>query len=136
MHSSAIMTIICTLSLKVFCRFIKYKRNALNDATSTLYYICSYLEKCISIQESPNIFIWMVNVNTSTLVTSIYSLLLKEFSRFIKLEGNALNAARSTLLLICSQFEKCKSIQKSLNFYMDGKYAYFGSCDLNLYIIS
>ena len=42
-------------------------------------------------------FIWMVEMHTSTLVTSIYSLLLKEISWFIKPEGNALNAARSTL---------------------------------------
>ena len=73
---------------------------------------------------------------TSGLMTSIYSLLLKEFIRYIKTEGNALNAARSTLLLICSQFEKCKSIQVSPNIYMDGKDAYPDSCDLNLYIIS
>ena len=78
----------------------------------------------------------MVNVNTSTLVTSIYSLILKEFSRYIKPEGNALNAARSTLLLICSQFEKCKSIQESPNIYMDGKDAYPDSCNLNLYYIT
>ena len=78
----------------------------------------------------------MVKVNTSTLVTSIYSLLLKEFSRFIKLEGNALNAARSTLSLICSQFEKCKSMQESPNLYMDGKNTYLNSCNLNLYYIT
>ena len=58
----------------------------------------------------------MVNVNTLTLVTSIYSLLFKEFSRFIKLEGNALNAVRSTLSLICSQFEKCISFQETTRF--------------------
>ena len=54
MHTSALKTIICTLSLKVFCRFIKYKRNALKDATSTLFKICSYLEKCLSIEKSLN----------------------------------------------------------------------------------
>ena len=78
----------------------------------------------------------MVNVNTSTFVTSIYSLLLKEFSRYIKPEGNAHNAARSTLLLICSQFEKCKSIQYSVNFYIECENAYLDSCDLNLYFIT
>ena len=54
----------------------------------------------------------MVNVNTSTLVTSIYSLVRKEISRYIKLEGNALNAARSTLLQICSKFEKSNQYRK------------------------
>ena len=75
MHTSGLVTLICTLSVNVFCLFIKYKRNALKDATSTLFKICSYLEKCIL-------------------------------------------------------------IQKSQNFCMDGKYAYFGSCDLNLYFIT
>ena len=78
--------------------------------------VCSLksVNQYIKVQTS----ILMVNVNTSTLVTSIYSLLLKEFSRFIKLEGNALNATRSTLSLICSHMEKCISIQESPKLYM------------------
>ena len=56
MHNSTFVTTICTISLKVFSRLIKYKRNALKDATSTLFRICSYLEKCMSIQESPNFY--------------------------------------------------------------------------------
>ena len=56
MHTSALVTSICALLVKVFCRFIKYKRNALKDATSTLFKICLYLEKCMSIQESPNYY--------------------------------------------------------------------------------
>ena len=42
MHTSTLVTSICTLSL--FCLVLKHKRNALNDAASTLYYICSHLE--------------------------------------------------------------------------------------------
>ena len=81
MHTSNLVTSICTLSL--FCRFLKHKRNALKDDTSTLFYICSHLEKCISIQESPNICIWMVKMHNSTFVTTISTISLKVFSRFI-----------------------------------------------------
>ena len=78
----------------------------------------------------------MVKMHTSSLVTSICTLSLKAFCRFIQHEENALNAARSTLLLICSKFEKSKSIQESRNFYIDGKNAYLDTYDLNLYFIS
>ena len=56
MYTSILVTSICTISLKGLCRFIKHKRNALKDATSTLFHICSHLEKCISIQETPNLY--------------------------------------------------------------------------------
>ena len=75
-------------------------------------------------------------MHTSSLVTAICTISLKAFFRFIQHEGNALNTARLTLLLIPSQFENCKSIQKSLNFCMDGKNAYLVSCDRNLYYIT
>ena len=54
MHTSTLVTSICTLSL--FCRYIKHKRNALKDDTSTPFHIYSHLEKCKSIQVSPNIY--------------------------------------------------------------------------------
>ena len=132
MHNSTFVTTICTISLKVFSRLIKYKRNALNDATSTLYYICSYLEKCISIQESPKIFIWMVKMHNSTFVTTICTISLKVFSRLIKYKRNALKDATSTLFKLLSYLEKCISIQKILNFCMHGRNVYLGSYDFNL----
>ena len=136
MHTSALGTSICTLLVKVFCRLIKYKRNALKDATSTPFKICSYLGKDMSIQESPNIFIWMLKMHNSTFITTICTISLKVFSRLIIYKRNALNDATSTLYYICSHLDKCKSIQESPNIYMDGKDAYPDSCDLNLYIIS
>ena len=45
-------------------------------------------------------------MHTSSLVTAICTISLKAFCRFIKHEGNPLNAARSTPLLIGSHFEK------------------------------
>ena len=56
-------------------------------------------------------FIWMVKMHTSTLVTSICTISLRALCRLIENEGNTINAARLTLLLICSQFERIKSIQ-------------------------
>ena len=58
----------------------------------------------------------MVKMHTPTLVTKICTKSLKVLCRFIKHEGNALNTTSSTLLLIYSQFEKCKSIQESPKF--------------------
>ena len=78
----------------------------------------------------------MVKMHTPTLVTSICTLLVKVFCRFIKYKRNALKDATSTLFKIFSYLEKCLSIEKSLNFCIDVKNAYLGSCDLNLYIIS
>ena len=78
----------------------------------------------------------MVKMHNSTFVTTICTISLKVFSRLIKYKRNALNGATSTLYYICSHLDKCKSIQESPNFYMDGKDAYPDSCDLNLYIIS
>ena len=75
-------------------------------------------------------------MHTSTLVASMCTLSLKAFCRYIKHEGNALNAARSTLFHICSHLEKCISIKESPNLYMDGKNAYLEPCDLNMYFIT
>ena len=132
MHTSGLVTSICTLSVKVFCRFIKYKGNALKYATSTLFKICSYLERCISIQESPNIFIWMVKMHTSTLVSSICTLSL--FCLYIKHKRNALKDDTLAPFHICSHFDKCITMQKSTNLYMNVKNSYFNSSVLNLYI--
>ena len=75
-------------------------------------------------------------MHTSSLVTAICTISLKAFFRFIQHEGNALNTARLTLLLIPSQFENCGSIQKSLNFCMDGKRGCFDFSNHNLYYIT
>ena len=83
MHTSTLVTSICTLSLKAFCRFMKHEGNALNLARSTLLLICLQFLKFKSIQKSAT-FIWMVKMHTSALVTIICTLSLKVFCRIIK----------------------------------------------------
>ena len=131
MHTSTLVTSICTLSLKAFCRLMKHEGNALNPARSTLLLICLQFLKCKSIQKCAT-FIWMVKMHTSTLVTSLCTLSL--FCLYIKHKRNALKDDTLAPFHICSHFEKCITIQKSTNLYMNVKNAYFNSSVLNLYI--
>ena len=115
MHTSTLVTSICTLSLKAFCRFIKHEGNALNPARSTLLLICLEFLKCKSIQKSAS-FDMDGKMHTSTILTSICTLSLKVFCRFIKYKRNALKDATSKLFKICSKFKRVNQYRKVQTF--------------------
>ena len=135
MHTSTLVTSIYSLLLKEISWFIKPEGNALNAARSTLYSSVHSL-KSVNQYRKVQTFIGMVEMHTLTFVTTNSIISLKGFCRFIKHKRNALKDATSTLFKICLYLEKCISIQKILNFCMDGKNAYLDTCDLNLYFIT